>query len=298
MLILNSLETSTNENSIVVEYSYVFNVIREGNGGFVYCDKQFTELLIYYSSFNKCHVTETACHGGAVYFSSNQGKIDIKRVSAFYCSAYEGHFIFITDSTEAHSYFELVSTDQTYGNWRGSILLYTSSLEAIDYNSSFCKTDKHCNFHVLQCNSNTKSSYFNFYKCQSDILYGIDSSSDNVKGYFEHSNFLENSKSEGSLGLLYTNSIETYILECNCICFYENTHSIISGRSGTINVYNLYFDIFNAIGSYVIKCSFSATKPKLTNLPIFNQICHTFQEFNYHSNRHFMIYFLFIILIV
>ena len=209
------MESPVKENSIVVEYSQTYSVMRNENGGFVYCNKSQMELYIFYSSFAACHVTETKYNGGAVYFASTYGKTAFKRIIASDCSAYEGHFIFITDANQANSQFELISTDKTYGNHRGCILLYYSFLEAQDYNSSFCRTNSHCNFHVLYSSSDTRSSHFNFYKCQSDILYGIDSLTDNKDGTISYANFVENTKSQSDIGLLYTLSTESYILHCS-----------------------------------------------------------------------------------
>ena len=275
-----NLESVPNENSILVEHSLVYNVIRDGNGGFVYCNKEYFSISMIYSSFTSCHVKESSYNGGAVYFSSTNGKFSMKRIYSCDCSSYEGHFVFITDSNEANSCIDLVSTEHTYGDYRGCILLYKSLLEVNSYNTSYCNSNIHCNIHVEQCSSDTKVRHSNFYQCHSDILCSVDSLVDYNNCHCSYANFIENAKSNGEYGFIHTNSIDSFILYCDQICFYNNSHTLICGLKGTVKIENLYCDNLIGIGNYEISKSFQPTKPVITEFIIFNKICITHIQFN------------------
>ena len=280
---------ATNANSIRVDYSHVFNIIRDDNGGVVYCNKADIELIVFHTSFIQCHVNESSCRGGAIYFSSLYGSLTIKRVLVSECSSYEGHFVYLNDQIEANTCLQYISTEKTFGDWKGVIMLYNSSLYAVYYNTSFCETKIWCNLQILVNAANTTARYLNFYKCQSDILYGTDCHVENSHGIIEYANFLENLKSQGKHGYLFTHSLPDYKLYANHICFFGNSHTLFCGMDAEIIVDDLYYDKLTTTSSIQIKTSYpSATKPLLFEFNIFNQIHFTPDHFN-NLNLHFSI---------
>ena len=264
---------TTNENSILFEYSFVSNVIHDENGGVIYCSKEDFVLVVFYSTFNQCHVNESKSLGGAIYFNSSHSSITVKRVSVSECSSSEGHFLYTNDLYEANSCLQFISTEKTFGDHRCVIMLFSTSLYAIYYNSSYCRTDHHGNLHTLKKAANTSASFLNFYKCHSDILYGTDCHVEKSTGSVKYVNFLENEESQGQFGFLFTHSVKDYILYSSYICCYKNTHTLLCGMDSYLVIDNLYCDELTTTSSISIESpSFSATKPILFEFNIFNKI--------------------------
>ena len=263
-------------NRISIQFTQVTDIARDGDGSFLNIDKTGFSLFVFYCQFSNCHVNQATSNGGCICYLSTNGNIQLERIVANNCSAYEGHFFFGNDASYTTSAcFQLVSTFNTYGTSRGTILFYHIGFTANFYNSSHCSTQIHCNFHSLSCTSLCKAQYFNFFDCYSDILYGIDCDSTSNEGYIDYANIVYNkpSQHESQYGLLYTLSHKDYTLFCSNLCFYGNEWTLLANIGGNIYIYDSQYDTLSTYGKIdIVTCSEGATFPNLYEFVIFNKI--------------------------
>ena len=227
-------------NIISFEYVFTGQITRAGNGGIIFNEKGSMSLVVHYCSFASCHITETSFSGGVIYFYSTRSLIEIDRVQANDCSSYSGHVIYVKNSEISNSNLSYISTSNTFGTERACIWYQGSNSRTRFYNSTSCRSDVHCNLHFFSAES-SDTAYINIFKCQCDILYGVDVSK-NTPQLFKFGNFIENSKSQGRVGFLYTHSDASVVFSCSNICFKSNTHTLIFSLQGTILIQNSTYD--------------------------------------------------------
>ena len=264
---------STND-VISFKYSFAEKITRNAHGGIIFNDKASMSLLIKYCSFNSCHVTEAKFNGGFLYFTSTTSHIKITNVLAKDCSSYSGNAMYITNTQLSTTSLSYISTSSTYGNERCCVYCKGSNSCTRFYNTSFCRAGKHCNIHFFGSGS-SDIAYVDVYKCSSDILVGVDISA-NVEQIFRFGNFIENGKSEGSLGYVYTNSHSSLIFRCSNLCFKGNSFTLLCANGGIIEISNSTYDVLTTrtISGIVRTNSLikTSTYPEVYNFVIFEKI--------------------------
>ena len=239
------------------------NLSTATNGGAICFDKEL-RLSVFGCVFLGCKSTNSNSFGGSIYFSSSK-KIEIFNVCAFESIASTGHFLYSVSSTHSLATMNQTTTSRCEGSSQLVSTFHVQNTIVRMYNSSFCYSGVHANFHTYDSESSSLK-YFQFYKNKQNIIFGTNSPGSNHNASFI--NLISNGKTSESYGYIHVNTNGLIFNVDNIYAFKNEKTNIFNPYQGTINVISFHGDACgytgagNIIGELKADQDFSCTTIK------------------------------------